>query len=157
MSKWNPFSILLVVLGLSIMPAASMAAGTHGTADEAKAMVQRAVAYIKEVGAEKAFATINDKSNKMFHDRDLYVYVRTFDGNTVAHGSNVGMIGHTNLEFKDADGKLYVKEIVEKAKSAGTGWVDYRFPNPVSKKIEPKSTYLERVGDYVVCAGFYKE
>jgi cytochrome c len=128
----------------------------HGTAQEAKAMVEKAIAYIKQVGPEKAFAAFDDPSNKDFHYKDLYIFVRNMDGNTVAHGANKGMIGHTSLGIKDADGKLYNKEIIDDAKTKGSGWVDYRWPNPVDKKIEQKSSYIERAGDYVVCAGFYK-
>ncbi|HTZ81242.1 MAG TPA: cache domain-containing protein [Stellaceae bacterium] len=142
---------------LALAPGVALAAGEHGTADEAKAMVEKAVAYIKQVGPEKAFAAIDDKSNKDFHDRDLYVFVRSMDGNTVAHGANPGLIGHTNLELKDADGKLYNKEMIDTANTKGSGWVDYRWPNPVSHKIEPKSSFVEKAGDYVVGAGFYKD
>jgi cytochrome c len=145
----------IVLLAAAALPA--LAEGSHGNADEAKAMVVKAAAYLKEVGAEKAFAAFNDKSNPNFHDRDLYIFVRGMDGNTVAHGANAGMIGHTSLELKDADGKLYNKEMIELAQSKGSGWVDYRWVNPMDKKIEQKSSYIEKVGDYVVGAGFYKQ
>jgi signal transduction histidine kinase len=135
---------------------AALAGVDHGTADQAKAMVARAVALLKSEGPEKAFAAFNDKTNKEFHDRDLYVYVRTFDGNTVAHGANVRMIGQTNLDFVDTDGKQYIREMVEKAKTGNDGWVDYKFSDPLTHKIEPKSTYFQRVGDYLVCVGIYK-
>jgi signal transduction histidine kinase len=140
---------------IAITPGLALAE-TNGTADEAKAMVDRAAAYLKQVGPEKAFAAFSDPANKDYHDRDLYVFVRSMDGNTVAHGVNKGMVGHTSLETKDADGKLYNKEIIETASAKGSGWVDYRWPNPVTKKIEPKSSFVEKVGDYVIGAGFYK-
>jgi signal transduction histidine kinase len=148
-------ALTLAVL-CALAPGLARAEGNHGTADEAKAMVEKAAALIKQVGPEKAFAAINDKDNKEFHDRDLYVFVRGLDGNTVAHGANKGMIGHTGLDLKDADGKLYNKEMIELAQSKGSGWVDYRWVNPVDKKIEQKSSFVEKVGDYVVGAGFYK-
>jgi cytochrome c len=145
-----------IALAILVAPAVR-ADGTHGNAEEAKAMVERAAALLKSAGPEKAFAAFQDPSNKDFHDRDLYVFVRSMDGNTVAHGANKGMVGHTSLELKDADGKLYNKEMIELAKSKGSGWVDYRWVNPVDKKIEQKSSYIEKVGDYVVGAGFYKQ
>jgi signal transduction histidine kinase len=117
----------------------------------------KAVALLKQAGPDKAFAAFGDPANKDFHDRDLYVFVRSMDGNTVAHGANKAMIGHTSLDLKDADGKLYNKEMIDLATSKGNGWVDYRWVNPVNKKIEPKSSYIEKVGDYVVGAGFYKQ
>lgn len=146
-------------LALFVLAAPSMAAADerHGTQDEAKAMVEKAVAFLNEVGPEKAFAAFDDPADKDFHDRDLYIFVRSIDGNTVAHGANKGMIGHTSLALKDADGKLYNKEMIEKAESEGSAWVDYRWVNPVDKKIEQKSSYVVKAGDYVVGAGFYKQ
>jgi len=144
-----------LLLGAALMPNLAHAAD-HGTADEAKAMVEKGIALIKSEGPEKAFAAFDDPANKDFHYKDLYIFVRSMDGNTVAHGANKGMIGHTSLDLKDADGKLYNKEMIDDAKTKGSGWVDYRWPNPVDKKIEQKSSYVERAGDYVVGAGFYK-
>lgn len=148
---------IVVAAVLLAAPTISMASATHGTADEAKAMVEKAVAYLNANGSAKAFPVFDDKSNKEFHDRDLYIFVRNMDGNTVAHGANMGMIGHTSLALKDADGKLYNKEMIELAKTKGSGWVDYRWVNPVDKKIEQKSSFIEKAGDYVVGCGFYKQ
>lgn len=159
MSAFKMLRSLLVVLCIAAVPAAgAWAAGNHATPAEAKAMVEKAVAMFKKDGQDKTWAAIDDKSNKEFHYLDLYVYVRTFDGNTVAHGANKGLIGHTNLSFRDADGKLYIKEMVDKAKAGQlTGWIDYRFPSPTTHKIEPKTTYYEVVdGKYFFCAGVYK-
>ena len=155
MYRW--FIRYALIALIAIAPALARADAAHGSADEAKAMVERAVAMIKSQGADKAFAAINDPASKDFHDRDLYVFVRSMDGNTVAHGANKGMIGHTSLDLKDADGKLYNKEMIDLATSTGSGWVDYRWVNPVDKKIEQKSSFIEKVGDYVVGAGFYKQ
>jgi len=142
---------------IAALPGAALADASQGTAEEARAMVERAVALVKQAGPDKAFAAFDDPANKEFHDRDLYVFVRSMDGNTVAHGANKGMIGHTSLDLKDADGKLYNKEMIELATSKGSGWVDYRWVNPVDKKIEPKSSFVQKVGDYVVGVGAYKQ
>ncbi len=42
------------------------------------------------------------------------------------------------------------------AKSKGTFWQDYKFTNPTTKKIEPKSMYCEKLDDSVLCGGIYK-
>jgi len=155
--RFHILSSVLVAVGLMLTPAAGFASADKGTADEAKAMVEKAAALLKASGPDKAFEAFNDPANKDFHDRDLYIFVRGMDGNTVAHGANKGMIGHTNLDLKDADGKPYNKEMIDLATSKGSGWVDYRWVNPVSHKIEPKSSFIEKVGDFVVGAGFYKD
>jgi cytochrome c len=155
--RFPMISTVLVAVGLMLMPAAGFASADKGNADEAKAMVEKAATLLKDSGPDQAFAAFDDPANKDFHDRDLYIFVRSMDGNTVAHGANKGMIGHTNLDLKDADGKPYNKEMIDLANSKGSGWVDYRWVNPVSHKIEPKSSFIVKVGDYVVGAGFYKD
>jgi cytochrome c len=157
MRRFSLIPSLLVAVGLLLMPGSGFASADKGTADEAKAMVEKAAALLKDAGADKAFAAFDDPANTDFHDRDLYIFVRSMDGNTVAHGANKGMIGHTNLDLKDADGKPYNKEMIDLATSKGSGWVDYRWVNPVSHKIEPKSSFIVKVGDYVVGAGFYRD
>lgn len=127
-----------------------------GTADEAIAMVKLAVAHIKADGKEKAFADFADPNNKQFHDKDLYLFVYDLKGNTLAHGNNPKMVGKNLYELKDVDGKYVIKELIELANTKGKGWVDYKWPNPVSKAMEKKSSYMERVDDYFVGAGIYK-
>ena len=130
-------------------------AADHGTKDEAMAMVKKAVGFIKDQGADKAYAEISNKSGQ-FVDRDLYVVVYGLDGKVLAHGANSKLIGKDMLDAQDVDGKPYVKERVDMAKAQPTFWQDYKFANPVSKKVEPKEMYCERVAETAVCAGIYK-
>ena len=130
-------------------------AADHGTKDEAMAMVKKAVGFIKDQGADKAYPEISNKSGP-FIDRDLYVVVYGLDGKVLAHGANSKLIGKDMLDAQDVDGKPYVKERVDMAKAQPTFWQDYKFANPVSKKVEPKQMYCERVAETAVCAGIYK-
>lgn len=127
------------------------------TEKEAVAMVKKGVAYIKANGHEKGFAEITRRDSKEFHDRDLYLAVHKMDGTAVAHGTNEKMVGKNFIEIKDMDGKEYIKERVSLAQSKGTFWTDYKFNNPVTKKIEPKTAYCERLDEYIVCGGIYKK
>jgi signal transduction histidine kinase len=133
----------------------ALAAEGHATTTEATAMVKKGVAFIKASGKDKGYAEISTKGGQ-FSDRDLYLTVYGLDGTVRAHGANEKMIGKNLIELKDVDGKAFVKERVELAVSKGTFWQDYKFTNPVSKKIEPKSMYCEKVEDFVVCGGVYK-
>ncbi|MGO9013665.1 MAG: cache domain-containing protein [Dissulfurispiraceae bacterium] len=130
-------------------------AGAHGTKAEAEAMVKKAIAYIKEHGKEKAFAEFDNKNGK-FVDRDLYVMVYDMTGTTLAHGANQKMVGKNFIDMKDPDGVPFVKERIELAKTKGKGWQEYKFTNPVTKKIEPKIVYIEKYEDMIVCCGAYK-
>jgi cytochrome c len=126
------------------------------TKDEAVAMVKKAVAFIKEKGPDKAYPEITDKAGKEFHDRDLYVVVYQLDGKVLAHGSNEKFVGKDLSDAQDVDGKLYVKERVELAGKQASFWQDYKFVNPVDKKVEPKQMYCEKLDNTAVCAGIYK-
>ena len=141
-------------LALALIAAPALAE-SHASKDEAVAMVKKGVSFIKANGKDKGYAEISNKAGQ-FNDRDLYLTVYGLDGTVRAHGANEKMIGKNLIELKDVDGKAFVKERVELGASKGTFWQDYKFTNPVSKKIEPKSMYCERLDDAVVCGGIYK-
>jgi len=127
----------------------------HATDKEAVAMVKKGVAFIKSSGKEAGYAEVSNKGGQ-FTDRDLYLVVYGMDGTVLAHGANAKMVGKNLIDLKDVDGKTFVKERVDLAKAKGTFWQDYKFTNPVTKKIEPKTTYCEKLEETVVCGGIYK-
>lgn len=131
-------------------------ASEYGSADEAVALVKKTIAYLKANGNEKTFAEINNPQGQ-FVDRDLYVFITELGGNTMAHGANPKLVGKKLGEIKDADGKHFVREMDEVAKSKGSGWVDYKWPHPVTMALVQKSTYVERIGNYRVSCGIYKK
>jgi cytochrome c len=145
----------VAVLGVS-MAGSSAYAAEIVTAKEAEAMVKKGVAFIKANGKDKGYAEITSKQSQ-FTDRDLYLTVYRLDGVVMAHGANEKMVGRNLIDLKDVDGKEFVRERLEFAKSKATFWQDYKFTNPVSKKIEPKSMYCEKADDAVVCGGVYKK
>ena len=130
-------------------------AAERATKDEAIAMVKKAVAFIKQQGAEKAYAEISNKKGQ-FIDRDLYIVVYRLDGHVLAHGANEKLIGTDQIAAKDPDGKEFVKERTELAKKQDGFWQSYKFPDPLTKKVEPKEMYCERLNDTAVCGGIYK-
>lgn len=129
----------------------------HGTKDEAKAMADKAVAYIKSAGTEKAFKDFtNDKAS--WTKKDMYVYVTDFQGNILAHGANEKLVGKSLLEIKDQNGKQFIKEAIEVVKSKGSGWIDYDWAHPQTKKVEGKTTYVLKAGSFdgFVAVGVYR-
>ena len=153
----NISSTKLLFSGLTAMFVfTSVATASDGAGkDDAIAMVKKAVSFIKEQGAEKAYPEFTGKAAN-FIDRDLYVVVYQLDGKVLAHGSNAKFVGKDMSDAQDVDGKLYVKERVEMAAKQPSFWQDYKFVNPVSKKVEPKQMYCEKLENTAVCAGIYK-
>jgi signal transduction histidine kinase len=139
----------------TIFLATSAHAGEWATKEDAQTMVKKAVLFIQEQGPEKAYAEFTNKKGA-FTDRDLYVVVYRLDGRVMAHGANEKLVGKDMIDATDVDGKAFVKERVELARQASSFWQDYKFVNPVSKKIEPKQMYCQRVTETAVCAGIYK-
>jgi signal transduction histidine kinase len=148
----------LFVLGAAGASDAAMAQQPdtqRATKEQAVAMVQKAVAAIKQDGAAKAYPVISDLSGP-FVQGDLYVAVIGFDGTLLAYGSNEDKVGNNLLNLKDVDGKEFVKERLARAKTEPSFWQSYKFANPVTKTIEPKQMYCERLDESVVCAGVYE-
>ncbi len=75
----------------------------------------------------------------------------------LAHPTNPKLIGKAMLDVPDPDGKLFRKERVELAGGKGKGWVDYKYKNPVSNKIEQKSAYVLKVDDVIISVGVYRD
>lgn len=148
-------ALCALVTAVAMLSTARAADGGAGK-DDAIAMVKKGVSQIKAQGADKTYAAIIDKENKDFHDRDLYLVVYGLDGTVKAHGANTKMVGKNLIDLKDIDGKPFVKERVEMAQKQASFWQDYKFTNPESKRIEPKSMYCERLDQTVVCGGIYK-
>jgi len=144
----------LLVFSLLLATSSAFAKEQFATAKEAEAMVVKAVAALK-VNKQKTIDEINQKAPQWV-DRDLYAIVYDMSGKVIAHGANQKMVGKDMIDFKDVDGKLFIKERMELAKSKGTFWQDYKFTDPVTKKLLMKSTYCEKSGNLVVCAGIYK-
>jgi len=153
--KTLTWEYLPALLGAFVIGNAAIAAD-GASKDEAMAMVKKAVASIKADGADKVYAEISRKGGA-FSDRDLYIVVYQLDGKVLAHGANDKFIGKDMSDAQDVDGKLYVKERVELAGKQASFWQDYKFVNPVSKKVEPKQMYCEKLENTAVCAGIYKD
>jgi cytochrome c len=140
--------ILFMVVGLAY-------AQDRGTSTEAKALLDKAVAFYKANGQETAFAAFND-SKGQFVSKDLYIFALDMNGQILSHGANAGLIGKDMMGTKDADGKLFMKDMVETAKTKGKGTVDYKWENPKTKVVEQKSSYVEKVDGVVLGCGYYK-
>jgi len=147
-----------LVAGLLILLPAAAGAAERGSAAEAKALVEKAVAKVRADGRPPALAAFGSRDGG-FVDRDLYIFVFDFDGKILSHGADKALIGQNLVarQTKDADGKLFAAEFVEVARTRGEGWVDYKWANPLSGAVEAKSSFVKKVDDTLLLGcGFYK-
>lgn len=161
----------------------AVANAERGSQEEAKALLDKAIAHVNEVGTDKAFADFSrtdggyvdrdlyvycldmegnafadfTRNDGGFVDRDLYVYCADMQGNLLAHGANPTLVGKNLMQIADPDGHKPIKEQIEIIEANGEGTMDYRWPNPTTKKIEPKSSFFKKLNDGRWCGvGYYK-
>jgi cytochrome c len=143
--------LLFVTLGALLVCAPLALAAGLATPDEAKALAIRAAEYLKANDPAKAFAEFSRKDGP-WHDRDLYVSVQDSKGMMLAHGDSQALIGKPMADLKDVDGKPFIQE---KLAITDAGWINYKWRNPITKAVEPKTQYVIRVGDYLLGVGAY--
>jgi cytochrome c len=148
MKKIRSLASLLIAAILISSPV--FAGDKHATKDEAQAMATKAAELVKKDG-DKAFAAFNKGGE--WRNGDLYVFVIDKTGTWKASGARPELVGKNDLNTPDANGKLFVKEVVAIDKN---GWVDYKFKSPADNQDHDKSSYFVRVGDFLVGAGAYK-
>jgi cytochrome c len=137
--------------------AATPALASGPTEKDAIAMVERGAALVKAKGKDEMIKKINAKDAD-YVQGELYIDMRDLKtGIVLAHPINPSIVGKDLTDVPDANGKKYRREIIELAAAKGKGWVDYQYKNPTSGKIEPKTTYIQRVDDIVLEAGIYKK
>jgi len=147
--------ILVTTLMLCFVFGLVFASGILASQKDAKALVEKAASFAKASGKDAALKEIG-KAKGQFDKGELYVFAYDMNAVMLAHPKNAKLVGKNLMDVPDNDGKLFRKEIIEVAKTKGSGWVDYKYLNPETKKVEAKTTYVQKVGDIVLCCGTYK-
>lgn len=150
----RPLLLAATLIAAALLQPA-LAQTTRGTKEEARALNDAAITHIKKVGMEQALRDFGaDKARWM--PKDLYPFVMDFSGVMRFHISDK-MTGRNVADVKDASGKEFGREMIAVARK-GNGWVDYEWAHPVSKKVEDKTSFVQRVpgADMFVGVGVYR-
>jgi len=126
--------------------------------DDAKAMLERATAALKQDDAA-ALKAFNDDKNKDFHDRDLYVFCFSLpDGNFTAYLSPV-LIGSSVRDLKLPPNDPIGQRAYDAVATAPEGevvTVDFTFPKPGTKQLAPKQSLEVRIGNQACGVSYFK-
>jgi len=133
--------------------------GQFGTAQEARAMLDKAVAAV--IANKDAALAMFNKGENGFLDRDLYPFCsNASDGKFVAVGPNAKQLLGTDIRvLKDPTGKMYGHELYAAAQKPDgqITEVSYMFTRPgVDNAPVPKVTFVTKAGDLGCCVGYYK-
>ena len=141
----------VVILGVL----AASASAEADPAQDAKALVERGLAHIHDVGSKQAFADFSHPDGG-FIDGELYIFCLDASGVVVASGGSPKVIGHNLADARGPDGRLAIVEVIQLGLAQGSGWLKYSWPNPATKRIELKTVYVLKVDDHTVCgSGYY--
>jgi cytochrome c len=144
-----------LVVTLLLGASALVSAQERGTKEEAKALADAAAAHVQKVGAEKASKDfMQDKA--AWTKKDLYVFMYDMKGNCLANGANNSLVGKNLIDMKDQNGKPIIAEFTKTVQTNGTGWVDYEWAHPQTKKVEGKTSYIAKAGEGYVGVGAYR-
>lgn len=145
-----------VVTGLAPIVDAHTAIRDLATTADARLLVKEAIALYREKGRE-ALLTAVSAADGRFSRRDLYAFVSDLSMTLLAHPMQPELVGkHLMDDVSRASHLRFRRDIQTVATSQGFGWVDYEYENPLSKRIDHKTAYVERVDDLVICAGAYR-
>ena len=142
-----------VLLVNNVYSADEAVSHVEGESERAQALLTKAVSKFKEK-QDLAFAEFSRAG--AFVDGDLYVYVIGTDGVMLASGgSSSALIGRNVSDLKDAEDKLFFKEMIAGALAQGSGTVDYHWLNRSTNKIESKTAFFQMVGNRIIAVGYY--
>ncbi len=113
--------------------------------------VNDALSLIRTMGKD-AFRILKDTSSEFVY-KDTYVFVLDTLYNTFVNPADPSLEGRNQKDMKDANGKLFIQDIVKVAVDNGQGWVDYLWPKPGTTKPVRKSSFVKKIiikGDVLV-------
>jgi cytochrome c len=137
-----------------MMGVAGSALAADPGAEQAKDLLNKAVAHLEKVGPARAFCAYNDPSGD-FHKGPLYVFAINMDGIYFANSAAPTLVGVSLRDTKDAAGKPLGKNIMQVIESQGEGSVDYMWLNYTTNKVEKKRSFVKRVENFVLGVGYY--
>jgi cytochrome c len=155
-SKHVKNGVAMVVVAAATLAGGGAWAADRGTAKEVEAMVKKGIAFIKANGKDKGYAEITNKQGQ-FIDRDMYLIVLQIDGMMLANGTNAKLVGLNRMDSQVFDGKYAIREMIEASKSKNGSWTEYKYSDPVTRKVLDKANYCERLDpSTIVCGGYFK-
>jgi hypothetical protein len=142
--------VTMPTLVLALLLPRPAGAQTRGAPAEAKAMLQKAVDRIESADRKAALADFN-ASRAPFHDRDLYVICLGPDHKLLANGGFPQSVGTSADAYVDAQGHPLGKALWDAAAKSAEGSIQYPMINPVTRKMENKTTFYSKVADDLLC------
>jgi hypothetical protein len=146
-----------IAASMLLWTVSSVSAQQLGTAEQARAMLDRAISALKSNEAT-ALSEFNDPNNKQFHERDLYVFCYDMsDGKITAYESPALLnIDVRTLALKDDPIGQRTYEAAQNAPEESIVTIEYKLPKPGTTEPAPKQTVEMRIGHQSCGVTYYK-
>ncbi|OSM01413.1 cache domain-containing protein [Magnetofaba australis] len=153
MKKWGR---ILAVAALMISGASAANASDMATPEEAKELTIKAMALVESQGKDAAFKAFAQEGGE-FLPKDLYMFCMDLEGVMTFHAKKPQLAGKNLMSFNKY-GDMLFKDMIDKAKADGEGWVNYKWPYPGSEEIREKASYIktDAAKSFFCGAGAYK-
>ncbi len=162
MKRKTLYSGILLFVGVIILLSPRISSSLEPQSEEAKqtmALVDQAASLLQSKGTE-AFTEFRKKDSKWLKG-DTYIFVFNMNGITLFHPTKPELEGKNTIDLKDVNGKAYIQEMIETAKTQESGWIDYMWPKQGESKPSKKSSYFKKVkvGEetFIVGSGLYTD
>jgi hypothetical protein len=150
--------MITAALAASVSVSAAQQTGQFGNADDAKAMLAKAIAAVK-ADKVKAIEMFNKGEEGGFRDRDIYPFCVNFsDGKQVAT-QVIQTRGVDTRTLVDAAGRRFGQELFDKMTKAKDDEIvehSFMFPRPGGTTPVQKVAFVMRAGDLYCGVGYYK-
>lgn len=127
-------------------------------AEQAEAMVNKAIKHYQTVGKDKAFADFGDTTNKEWVDGEWYVLVVDANTGIALAYYDPKMINNPAIpDLKDVEGRFIIKDAIAAANKGANGdWASYVWRNPATKKLGKKNSFAKKFDEKVFVVGYYE-
>jgi len=116
-------------------------------------LVRKGYTFMKRSGKSAAAEEFTDRTNDEYRYGDIYLVVYDMKGKCIANGGNSELVGRDMWDARDEDGRYYLREIIEEAKTVGSGWSTFK------RNKSYMSVYFEKIelgiDTFVIGAGLY--
>jgi hypothetical protein len=154
------FVITAVLTAFIALLAAAFAQqpGQFGNADDAKAMLTKAIAAVK-ADKVKALEMFNKGEEGGFRDRDIYPFCINFSDGIQVATQVTQTRGVDARTLTDSTGRHFGQELYDKMAKAKDGEIvehSFMFPRPGGTTPVQKVAFVMRAGDLYCGVGYYK-
>ena len=134
---------------------AAFAQAQFGTAAEAKAMLEKAVAAVKADKA-KALAMFNNGEGG-FKDRDLQPFCFNVSDGKIVAATVPGLLGTDIRTLKDKTGRVFGEDAYKAAIEGKISEISYMFPRPgTDPTLFEKVSFVTAIADLGCGVGYFK-